>query len=497
MRQKEYLRSRYRSIFGYTGLLMALLGALHLTPLAVVPFYLNELQYVPLFLLTGLVLIVPGYAAYRWLRPRDTDELLLPEAMVVIVLVWLAALGASTIPLMSASGLTFAQAIFESTSGWTATGLSVLLPEVQPRVILMHRSLMQVWGSAGFAILVLSAIASSLGSGISAAEGRTDQLAPNVRRSATIVMYIYIGYLIFGTVALRVAGMGWFDAANHAFTAIATGGFSTKDRGIAHYDSALIEAVIILLMFLGSVNFFIAYTAIRGKWRAVLRSGEIRLQFAIVIPSVLLVLAFTTSLIAQDTGLSIRQAAFDVMASITSTGFSISNYSQWNDFGLSMLALLMLIGGGVGSTSGGIKLLRVYVLYKAVTWEIRKAFMPAHMVNEPAIRQGERRDLLSDRQMRQVAAFLVMFLLAFLAGTGVLMIHGHSLTVSVFEVASAIGNAGLSTGQTQPTMPETLMWSQSIVMLLGRLEFFAVFIGLYKLASDAWQILKPARRRSA
>jgi trk system potassium uptake protein TrkH len=136
------------------------------------------------------------------------------------------------------------------------------------------------------------------------------------------------------------------------------------------------------------------------------------------------------------------------------------------------------------------------VLYKAVTWEIRKAFMPQHMVNEPAIRQGDRRDLLSDRQTRQVGAFLVMFLIVFLAGTGAMMMAGYPMLDSVFEVASAIGNAGLSIGQTQPDMPESMMWSQSIVMLMGRLEFFAVIIGLLKLGGDMWQLLKPRKRSS-
>ncbi|XWX03341.1 potassium transporter TrkG [Aggregatilineales bacterium SYSU G02658] len=493
MRQKEYLRSRYRAIVGYTGVMMSLLGGLHLVPLIVVPFFTSEAQFAPVFLLTSLLLFIPGYLAYRRFQPRDSDGLTLTEGMVVIVLLWLAAPLASTLPLMHITGLNFAQAVFESISGWTATGLTLLVPEDMPRIILMHRSLMQVWGAAGFAILALSVLAASLGAGISAAEGRTDQLAPNVRRSASIVLYIYVGYLVFGVLALRLAGMGWFDAVNHAFTAVATGGFSTKNRSIAHFDSALIEAIIILLMFLGSVNFLIAYTAIRGKWRDVVRSGEIRIMFGIAVPSVLLVLLVTLNGL-YGLEREVRMAVFEVMAAITTTGFSISTYADWNEFGLAMLALLMLIGGGVGSTAGGIKLLRVYILYKAVTWEIRKAFMPQHMVNEPAIRQGDRRDLLSDKQTRQVAAFLVMFLIVLISGIGAMMMAGYPLMVSVFEVSSAIAGAGLSIGQTQPTMPEAMMWSQSAVMLMGRLEFFAVIIGLTKLTTDLFQLLKPKKR---
>jgi trk system potassium uptake protein TrkH len=150
----------------------------------------------------------------------------------------------------------------------------------------------------------------------------------------------------------------------------------------------------------------------------------------------------------------------------------------------------MLIGGGIGSTSGGIKLLRAYILYKGIKWEIRRAFLPQHTVNEPHIWQGERREVLNDHLMRQVFVFMAAFTLVYLFGVGMMLAYGYGLRDSVFEVASAIGTAGLSTGVTQPTMPEALLWSQSIVMLLGRLEFYAVFIGLTKLFSDGYNMLK-------
>jgi trk system potassium uptake protein TrkH len=492
MRYKQYLLQRYRAIFSNVGLLTVLLGALHLLPLALLPFFPGEAVYAPPFVGVGLALCAVGFVAHRWLRPQGEVSLTLPEAMVVVLLVWLIALVASALPFMPISGLTFTQAMFESTSGWTGTGLSVVVPEETTYIILFHRSLTQLWGGAGFAIIALSAISSPLGAGFSAAEGRTDQLAPHVRRSASIVLYIYFAYLAFGIVALKIAGMNWFDAVNHAFTSIATGGFSTRNTSIAYYDSIPIEAVTIVLMFLGSINFVIAYTAIRGRWRSVVRSGEVRLMFVIVLVSVVLVVLYTTISVYSPSR-AVRVAVFEVFAAITSTGLTSTTYRQWNDFGLMMLALLMIVGGGIGSTSGGIKLLRVYVIYKAVTWEIRKAFMPPHMVNEPAIQQGERRDMLSDRQTRQVLAFLVMFIVVFLFGCGVMMLHGYRLQDAVFETASAIGNAGLSTGVVQPTMPDSLLWSFNVVMLLGRLEFFAVIIGVFKLLGDGFSLLKPIK----
>lgn len=492
MRYQAYLRQRYRALLGYVGSLMGIIGILTLTPLFLLPFYPAEVEHAVSFLSVGVPLVLLGYGAYRWLTPKENISLTIPEAMVVVVLAWGIAITASAIPFMGVMNLSLAQAIFESTSGWTGTGLSVVVPESTTHLLLFHRSITQLWGGAGFAIIAMSAIASPIGAGFSIAEGRTDQLAPHVRRSATIVFAIYFGYVAFGVLLLRIVGMGWFDAFNHAFTAIGTGGFSTKNASIAHFDSVWIEWAIILLMLLGSINFFIAYTAFRGKWRAALKSAELHLLVTFVLVGALLLGVITTS--AQyDLEKAIRTAIFEVVASITSTGFATADYRHWNDFGLSLLALLMIVGGGVGSTSGGIKLLRVYILYKTVSWEVRKAFMPEHAINEPFIWQGERREILNDRQIRLVVAFLITFLVVFVMGCGMMMAHGFSLRETVFEVASTLGNAGLSIGITQPNLPETLLWTQSALMLLGRLEFFAVIVGVFKLVGDGVKLLKPAR----
>jgi trk system potassium uptake protein TrkH len=140
---------------------------------------------------------------------------------------------------MAIGGLNFTQAVFESTSGWTTTGLSVVDVSVAPRLVLLYRSLMQLAGGAGLAVIMLSALAGPAGTGLSAAEGRADQLVPNVRRSAKLVVTIYSGYVIFGGVALNLAGMGWFDALNHAFAAISTGGFSTRAESIGSWGCQL------------------------------------------------------------------------------------------------------------------------------------------------------------------------------------------------------------------------------------------------------------------
>jgi trk system potassium uptake protein TrkH len=166
------------------------------------------------------------------------------------------------------------------------------------------------------------------------------------------------------------------------------------------------------------------------------------------------------------------------------------------DFGLLVLILMMLVGGGTGSTAGGIKQLRIYILYKSIRWEIQRAFMPRHMVNEPTIWQGEKHALLNDAQVRQSALFIGMYLTVFLLGSGVMAAYGYSLKDSMFEFASALGTVGLSVGVTRPDMPEALFWLNSFGMMLGRLEIFAVIIGTLKLLSDVGTIFRRYKQSS-
>ncbi len=485
MRQETYLRARYRALISYTGALMAVIGALHLIPLIVLVFYPEEAPLAHGFLIAALPLIVIGMIIWRLFTPREALSLTVQEGSVIVVIIWVLASAVGAIPFLALTELTFTQAFFESTSGWTTTGLSVVDVTATPKILLFFRSFIQLAGGAGFAIIALSAAAGSFGTGLVAAEGRTDQLAPHVRYSASIVLRIYLGYIAFGVLALKAAGMGWFDAVNHAFTAVATGGFSTKPESIGHWDNPVIEAVTMLLMTLGAINFFIAYTFLQRKFRAVWRSGELRLMTTLLLGCGALLVAIVTLNVYPTLEKAVRVAAFESVSALSGAGLTITNYSGWLDFGLLLLILLMVTGGGAGSTSGGIKLIRIYILYKAIVWEVRRAFMPRHMINEPAIWQGEKRELLNDRQVRQSALFIGMYIAVLLGGTAVMAAYGYGLNESLFEFASTLGTVGLSVGVTRPDMPPLLMWVQSAGMLLGRLEIFAVIIGVLKLLTDA------------
>jgi trk system potassium uptake protein TrkH len=484
VRYAAYLRQRYKAILGYTGLLSLIASLLILSPLLLLIAYPHELSLAWGFLVPSLVLGSLGMFLWRRLTPRQAASLTMQEGAVIVVLTWLLVTLAGAIPFIAISRLGFTHAFFESTSGWTTAGLSVLDVGRASHLILFYRSVTQLAGGAGLAIIMLSALAGPVGPGLTMAEGRTEQLLPHVRRSARLVFSMYAGYVVVGVLALRIAGMNWFEAVNHAFTAVSTGGFSTKVESIAYWDSPAVEAVIIILMLLGTLNFLTAYTLIQRKYRAVARNSEVRQTALLILIGVVVLLFGVTGGLYATVGESLRVAIFSAVSALSTTGFATADFGHWNGLGLLLLILFMLMGGGTGSTAGGIKQYRIYVLFRGLVWEFRRRFLPRSAVTEPDAWRGEQRMFISDTQLRQVAMFVFLYLAVFLVGSGILAAHGYSLGDSLFEFASALSTVGISVGITSADAPNGVLWVQMAAMFLGRLEFFTIVIGLIRIVND-------------
>jgi len=482
-RYLDYLRGRYRFLCGHLGYLVALIGLLLLAPLPLLLVFPEEAPLLGGFLFPGLGLFLLGGFLRVCARVPEDNLLSLAEGSLLVVLAWLAAIFAGAVPFVWA-GQGWTEAVFESTSGWTTTGLSVLDVARTSPLLLFFRSLMQFAGGAGLAILMLSAMAGPAEVGLSTAEGRSEQLVPHVRQSARLVLRLYFGYLLFGVPALSLAGMGWFDALNHAFCALSTGGFSTRANSIAHWNSPAIEAVLMLLMGLGTLNFLTAYTLLKGHWRAVLGNGEVRLA-AFLLPLATAVLFFSGSFrIYPELPEHLRVLLFQVVSALSTTGFQTIVFSGGEDFGYLVLILLMLIGGGANSTAGGIKQHRIYLLFKGLRREVREAARSPRERCEEGIWIGGRRRFLGESEIRKAAVYVGLFLSVWLLGSCALTAYGHSLGDSLFEFASTLGTVGLSTGITSADAPDGQLWLQIFGMLFGRLEFFVLFWGLAKLVRD-------------
>jgi len=357
-------------------------------------------------------------------------------------------------------------------------------------MLLFWRSVMQLAGGAGLAIIMMSAIVGPTGVGISSAEGRSDQLVPHVRQSARLVLIIYTAYAVAGSLAYWMAGMSLFDAVNHAFAAVSTGGFSTRPDSIGYWNSISVEAVTLPLMLLGNLSFVTAWFLWRGKFRFVFKNGEVRLQSVLMPLSAAVVFIFTCRTLYPHIGKAMRVAVFETVSALTTTGFSTVSYGNWNSFGVILLISLMLIGGGTCSTAGGIKQFRIYLLLKLLFWDIKRHLIPRSAVTALPIWEGNRRVFLDDAKFRQVAVFVFFYMAVYGLGVMMLCSYGYNLSDSLFEFASALGTVGLSVGVTSAQMPDGALWAEIFAMFLGRLEFIVVVVSLLKIRKDIGLMVK-------
>jgi len=485
LREREFLKERYGAIFCNTGMILSLVGLLMFLPLLTILAYPRESMHFWAFAAPGGILALFGLCLWRFLRSSLSSPLTTGDGGVIVLVSWVVAVLFSAWPFSAILNLEFSRAVFEAVSGWTTTGLSVVDVQSAGPMILLWRSVMQLAGGAGLAIIMISSIVGAPGVGLSSAEGRSDQLVPHVLQSARLVLAIYSGYALAGIVAYKLAGMSVFDAVNHSFAAVSTGGFSTRVESIGHWDSTAVEAVTIPLMLLGNLSFVTAWFLLQGNFRSTWRNGEVRLMMVVIPLSTAALFLLTSSALYPLMGKSLRVSVFETVTALTTTGFSTVSYEKWDPFGIIVLIVLMLIGGGTCSTAGGIKQFRIYALWKLTIWELRRQVLPKTTVMTRSMWEGDRKVFLEDARARQIGVFLFVYLAAFLAGTAVLCACGYSIRDSLFEFASAIGTVGLSIGVTSAHMHDAALWAETVAMFLGRLEFMVILVSLWRLAKDA------------
>ncbi|MCF7804944.1 MAG: TrkH family potassium uptake protein [Candidatus Marinimicrobia bacterium] len=488
----SYLRSRYGVILGYIGLIMMISSLFLLLPLSVLFAWPAEKELAFAFLVPAGSLLGIGLLLWFFFKPPPGTDLTLEEARVSVLLSWIALFIFSAWPFYLGADMSWTLALFEAVSGWTTTGLTVVDEQSTLHIFLLWRSIMQVGGGAGLAILMLASVTGPIGPSLGRAEGR-QQLVPNVKASAKVVLILYVGYIVIGILGYSLAGLGFFDAVNHSLAAVSTGGFSTKGASIGHWNSIAVEAVSLPLMILGNLNFLVAWLILRGKIRAVSKNGELRFFTCLLLLVIPLLFFLTVQGIYPSLGKEIRVAVFETVTALTTTGFTSTSYQGWNAVGMFLTIVLMFIGGGTGSTAGGIKQFRIYLLFKSIYWAIRRELLPRSAVEFNSVWEGDNEIQVSKNLQVRVGGYAFLYLVAIGVGATVLMAHGYGFMESLFEYASAQGTVGLSVGITGPQAPPGVLYTEMVGMFLGRLEFLVILIGIVKLSRDVPSLVKSSR----
>ncbi len=375
-----------------------------------------------------------------------------------------------------------ADAYFETMSGFTTTGSSILNDiEALPMSLLFWRSIIQWIGGMGIIVLTL-AILPALGvSGASlfAAEvpGPTpDRLQPKIAATAKRLWAIYLGLTVIQMVLLRLGGMSWFDSICHSFTTMATGGYSTKQASIGYWDSPYIQYVIIVFMFLAGINFTMSYFITQFNFKKVWQNEEFRWYSYITLIFVVLIsigLYCTQNLGVEE---SFRVAAFQVISLITTTGFATADYLQWVPALISLVVVLFFIGGSAGSTGGGIKVMRIIIAVKNGFLELKRILHPRAMI--PTCCNGS---AMPSDVINNVLVFVLLYITIIIVSIPIVSATGLDFESSFGAIITCIGNVGPGLGSTGPAfsfehISDFGKWYLSFLMLLGRLELFTVLV---------------------
>lgn len=381
---------------------------------------------------------------------------------------------------ISGSIPSFVDAFFESVSGFTTTG-STLLTDIEalPRGVLFWRSFTMWIGAMGILVFGV-AVLPSIGVGgfqIFKAESPgpiKDRIVPKIKETAKILYITYTIITIIVMILLMLGGMSFYDAVTHAFATAGTGGFSTKNLSIGSYNSSYIHIVISIFMVLSAVNFYLYYGLFKGKWRDIIKNSELKFYFGLLFVSVIFITLNLLATSYDNVGLAVRDSFFQTSAIITTTGFSTVNFDQWPTFSKSILFLLMFIGGCAGSTAGGMKGIRIVALLKLVKRQIVKTFHPRAMV--PIKIDGK---AISSDTIAGITSFFVLYIGIFVVGTIIISLEGFDLLSSASAVAATLGNIGPGFGIVGPMLNFSVFsdfstFLLSILMLLGRLELFTI-----------------------
>lgn len=433
-------------------------------------------------LASGLITLSVGTILRLW-GMRGSTKISKREGYLVVMIGWLSMILFGMLPyLISGTIPNLTDAFFETASGMTTTGASVLNDiESMPEGILYWRSLTQWIGGMGIIVLTV-ALFPLLGIGgieLFGAEApgpTSDKLHPRIQETAKRLWLIYVSLTALLTLILTLIGMSFYDAINHGLTTMATGGFSTKNASMAHFDSPAIQYTIILFMFIAGINYSVIYLGLKGRLTRVWQSDEFKAYLLIV---VLLTIGVTFS-VYQYTGQSFessfRDSLFQIVSIITTTGFVSADYTSWSETMMLLFFILMFVGACAGSTSGGIKLIRHLVFFKNSFLEFKRLIHPRAIVLLQL--NG---NTVAPRIMTHILVFLLIYLITFVIGSILATMLGLDFMTAIGAVATSLGNVGPGIGEVGPTdnfaaLPASVKWLLSFLMLLGRLELFTILV---------------------
>lgn len=470
----------WQPIFLVNGILLCVLAAV--MQLAMVADIVAGNENWKVFAISSVITAFVGMSLYLTNQGQQ-EGLKIRQAFLLTATSYVTVSLFSALPLyMAALQMPMVDAFFEAVSGITATGASVMSGlDFAPPGILLWRSLLNGLGGIGIVVMALAILPMLKIGGMQLfrmeSSENSEKMLPRTPQIAMTITTIFSVLMLLCFWCYWVAGMSSFDALCHALTTVATGGFSTHDRSLGFYDSVTIEIIAMIFMLSGAFPLMLYYQMVKGKPLALFYDPQVRFMLVIILIVIAVIALFLVTSQDMDVLDALRYTSFNVIAIITTTGFSSADYSQWGSMAVMVLFMLIVVGGCTGSTSGGIKIFRFIVFYKTVRAQLRQLIQP-HGVFVPRY-DGK---AIPETVVASVMAFLLLFAFTFLVLAIILSMFGLDFLTSMSAAAQALANVGPGlgeiigpTGNYEP-LPDGAKWLLSFIMIMGRLELFTVIV---------------------
>ena len=470
-------------LVSFIRLVLFLLSIVALTMIIplIVAFAYGEVSVYGAFLIPILSCIFLGTIFY-FIGKKEKLRLSVRSGFAIVAIFWVCASFLGSIPIyLSGFAKSFTDAIFESVSGFSTTGATVFSDvEILPRSINLWRCQMHWLGGMGIVVLTVALMPILGVGGFKLIKAETtgpekDKITPKITETAKILWIIYVSFTAVQTILLMIAGMDFVDALSHAFSTVGTGGFSTKNNGIAYYNSVGIEWIFIFFMIFASINFSLYFKLFTGNAKELITNTEFKAFLGILFTSILIA---TLAIMPQYQNFftSLRYSAFHVASIMSTTGFATQNYLEWVSLAQIVLFFLMFTGGCSGSTSGGVKVIRWVIFAKQSTNETLKMLHPHGVFSIRLNGRAGRNDVVYN-----VSAFFFLYSLLVLITTIITSIGGSDILTSFTASLSVVGNIGPGFGKIGPMdnfgqFSAGIKWWYCFAMLAGRLELYTMII---------------------
>lgn len=479
------LKTNKLQILRYFTLFMSFVGIMQIISLLFLIFYPKEYKDLYCFLIPGIIYLILGLPLSIILKKIKQAKLRKNEDSLILVLIWIFSSILASVPYIIKSG-SFTKGMFEMISGFSTTGFT-LFDETYGHLFIFYRSLSYLVGGIGIVLIFTSAFNDSFGLKLYTAEGHNDRLIANLVRSSRLFIGIYLGYMLLGFIAYLICGLNAFDALVYSMSAISTGGVATygSNLNVFSKNRLAIEIITIILMILGSINFVIHTFILTAKFKKVWQHCETKLYIFLSVIFIFLITFSLVNILDYKTTGAIRVSIFQYFSAISGTGFqSVDDLKNMGSVMYFLLIISMLIGGGVGSCSAGIKQYRICLMLKSMHWNFLEMNSSKNVIIPHYINRYDKKILVSDKDIISNYFFIINYILIFILGSLILTLCHFDFTDSLFTFASALGNVGFSRGFDFNNVSNFILWFFILAMFIGRLEIFVVFKAIFRIHSD-------------